>query len=41
MCKYAVIQWHWTPSQFINLPLYEKAFVIAIIEDELRKQKRK
>ena len=40
MCSYAVLNMGWTPSQFLNLPPKDKAFVIASIKIKLERQKK-
>jgi hypothetical protein len=37
---YAVLNFHWTPSQFLNLNSKEKAFVIACINERLEAEKK-
>jgi len=39
MCAYCVLKMGYTPSQFINLPLQEKAFIMAAIEFKLEQTK--
>ena len=46
-CQYAVLNFHWTPSQWRGLNRKEKAFVIACInnrvqaeEEQMRRAKR-
>ena len=41
MCMYAVLEMNYTPSQFVNLPIKEKAFVIASIELKIEQEKRR
>ena len=41
MCMYAVMELHYTPEQFINLPVNSKAFVIASIRLKMEKEKCK
>ena len=41
MCMYAILELHYTPKQFLNLPMNEKAFVIASIELKIEKEKRR
>lgn len=41
MCMYAVLEMNYTPSQFINLPINEKAFVMASIELKIEQEKRR
>ena len=41
MCMYAVMELHYTPSQFANLPINEKAFLIASIQLKIAEEKRR
>lgn len=41
MCSYAVLNLHMTPSQFINLPPKDKAFIIASIEIKVEQEKKR
>jgi hypothetical protein len=37
---YTVIEFHWKPSEFVNLEINEKAAVIAFIEHKLKEEKK-
>lgn len=37
---YALNKFHWTPSQFVNLPFREKALVIAMIQERIAQDKK-
>ena len=37
-CMYTVLNFHWTPSQFLNLKNREKAFVIACIDLKINEE---
>lgn len=37
---YAVLNFHWTPSQFAGLGTREKAFVIACIDNKVEAEER-
>lgn len=39
-CQYAVLNFHWTPKQFAELPSREKAFVIACIDNRVDAEQR-
>lgn len=41
MCMYAVMELHYTPEQFVNLPINQKAFVIASIQLKMEKERHK
>lgn len=41
MCMYAVLEMNYTPSQFVNLPINEKAFIIASIQLKMEEERRK
>ena len=41
MCMYAVMELHYTPKQFVNLPMNEKAFLIASIQLKIEEEKRR
>lgn len=36
---YAVLNFHWTPTQFASLGRREKAFVIACIDERVKAEK--
>ena len=38
---YAVLELHYTPKQFADLPMNEKAFLIASIQLKLEQEKRR
>ena len=35
-CMYAVLNFHWKPSEFARLGRKEKAFVVACIDERVR-----
>lgn len=37
---YCLNKFHWPPSQFVNLPIREKALVIAMINERSRTEKK-
>lgn len=37
---YTLHKFHWTPSQFANLPHKEKALVIAMIDEKIKEDKK-
>ena len=37
---YAVLNFHWTPRQFAEMGLKEKAFVIACIDNRVEAEER-
>lgn len=37
---YCLNKFHWKPSEFVELPRQEKAFVIACIEQRLAEEKK-
>lgn len=37
---YCLNKFHWKPSDFVNLPRKEKAFVIACIEERIKQEKK-
>lgn len=39
-CEYAILKWGWKPREFVNLPINEKAFVIACIRHKVDEDKK-
>lgn len=39
-CEYAILKWGWKPREFANLPINEKAFVIACIRHKVDEDKK-
>ena len=37
---YALNKFHWEPSRFANLPIKEKALVIAMIDERISQEKK-
>ena len=37
---YCLHKFHWEPSKFVNLPLKEKVFIMAFIDERLAEEKK-
>lgn len=37
---YALHKFHWEPSKFLNLPMREKALVMAMIDERIAEEKK-
>ncbi|MEG0297625.1 MAG: hypothetical protein RR620_12975 [Clostridium sp.] len=37
---YCIHKFHWKPSEFVNLPINEKAFVMACIDERVAEEKK-
>ena len=40
MEQYTILNFHWEPDVFVNLPIFRKAFVCACIENQIEDDKK-
>ena len=40
MAQYTILNFHWTPDVFVNLPINRKGFVCACIENQIEHDKK-